>query len=114
MPIPRPDYIQGYVKESFGFDDLLEAVEPWADPEEVDRPITLSHLVGEIRTPGGDIVFGSLELAYDAACPVYGRQQANTLLESVDEPNTAHVAGFITDGLRFQISVHYSAPDRHG
>lgn len=114
MSEPVPDFIEGFLRTSFACDDVLETLGPSVDPTGADFSIPLAHLVGEFKRVGGDVVCGSRQVAYDAACLVFGRDRAMELLDSVDEPDTAYVAGFVCSGDRVRLSVHWSTYDGSG
>jgi tetratricopeptide (TPR) repeat protein len=58
----------------------------------------LSHLAGEYKGPGKDMMGAETQAAYDGACLVYRRNQARLYLGNPDPPGHAFVSTFTTDG----------------
>ena len=104
----RPDWIEGYLKDAFENNSIVERLDGVAVQTSGKFPIVLAHLAGEFKRRGGNMVCGSDQAAYDAAYLVYGRKQAQVLMHKADESGKAYVGSFVCDGQHLQISVHYT------
>ena len=110
----KPDFVEGYPTAAFAPYPIGDRLGGSAVLVPDESAIALPHLVGEIKRYGGDLLCGRCQAAYDAACLVYGRNNACISMSKMDKANTAYVGSFITDGDRLSISVHYSAKDDSG
>lgn len=104
----KPDWIEGYLKNAFQDNSIVEQLGDAAVQSHGKFPLVLAHLVGEFERRGGDIDCGSDQAAYDAAYLVHGRNHARILMHKTDESGMAHVGSFVCDGTHLQISVHYA------
>lgn len=114
LSAPKPDFVEGYLEKSFGPYRVKDRLGGSAVPTGARYPAALAHLAGEFKKSGGDLVLASQQAAYDAACLVFGRNNAATSIGEADAANTAHVGSFYTDGNQLAISIHYSAKDSSG
>ena len=110
----KPDFVEGYPKTAFGPYPVEERLGGSAVLAPGASAIALPHIAGEFKRLGGDMLCGTCQAAYDAACLVYGRNNARISVSKIDKANSAYVGSFITDGDRLSISVHYSANNDSG
>ncbi len=74
------------------------------------RSVTLPHLAGEWKGPGGDMREATLQSGYDGAALVRARNQALAYQGKSDPPEHASIVTFATDGTNLNLYAHYAAP----
>jgi hypothetical protein len=114
LSTPKPDLIQGFNLEAFEPYPVKDQLGGSAVPTPSLYPITLAHMAGEFKRPGGDLIQARCQAAYDAACLVYGRNTARELMGRADPPGIAHVGSFISDGTHLTTFTHYAIKDASG
>lgn len=110
LSAPRPDMFQGFGMLSFKPFPIDEALGGAAVVVEYARnSISLSHLAGEFKGRGMDMLQARSLSAYDGAALVYGRNEALKYLGDTDPDNHAAILSFSIDGTTINIFAHYSA-----
>lgn len=106
-----PHWVEGYFKDYFNQNPIVQSLEDSAVPTAGTFPIAIAHLIGEFKKLGGNLVIGSQQAAYAAACLVCGRNLARLSMQKTAEPGLAYVGSFVSDGHCLRISVHYTTED---
>lgn len=114
LSTPKPDLIQGISLEAFEPYPVKDRLGGSAVPTPSLFPITLAHMAGEFKRPGGDLIQARGQAAYDGASLVYGRNAARESMGRVDPPGTAHVGSFVSDGTHITTFAHYATKDASG
>jgi hypothetical protein len=115
LSAPQPDMIEGPGERFFKLfpvDDRLCGAAVLV--KEVPNSITLPHLAGEWKGPGGDIIETRTWSAYDGTTLVYGRNQALEYLGDFDPRSHATATTFTTDGTSINSFAHYPAQSEEG
>ncbi|TPX14833.1 uncharacterized protein E0L32_004942 [Thyridium curvatum] len=108
LPAPQPDFIEGLTREDykpFPVDEHIDGAVLYKDNTD---SITLPHLAGEWKGPGGNMNEAMLQSAYDGAALVYARNQALAYLGKSDPPGHAEIMTFTTDGTNLNLFAHYA------
>ena len=114
LSTPKPDLVQGLNLQAFEPYPVKDKLGGSAVPTPSLYPITLAHMAGEFKRPGGDLVLARGQAAYDAACLVYGRSIARESMGRSDPPGNTHVGSFISDGTHLTTFTHYATKDASG
>lgn len=114
LSTPKPDLIQGISLQAFEPYPVKDQLDGSAVPTSSLFPITLAHIAGEFKRPGGDLIQAQGQAAYDGASLVYGRSTARESMGRADPPGSAHVGSFISDGIHITTFVHYAAKNPLG
>lgn len=114
LSTPKPDLIQGISLQAFEPYPVKDQLDGSAVPTSSLFPITLAHIAGEFKRPGGDLIQAQGQAAYDGASLVYGRITAHESMGRADPPGSAHVGSFISDGVHITTFVHYAAKNSLG
>ncbi len=114
LSTPKPDLIQGISLQAFEPYPVKDQLDGSAVPTSSLFPITLAHIAGEFKRPGGDLIQAQGQAAYDGASLVYGRSMARESMGRADPPGSAHVGSFISDGIHITTFVHYAAKNPLG
>lgn len=104
----QPDMIEGINMPEFEPFPVREQLGGAATVYPGLAATTLPHLAGEWKGPGKDMILAQTQAAYDAACMVYGRNEACSFLGSPDPAGHAYVQTFTTDGTTLNTFAHYS------
>lgn len=108
----QPDMVEGLEMPAFAPFPIREKLGGAAVPNPGWGAITLPHIAGEWKGPGGLIEVARNQAAYDGACMVYGRNKALLFADSPDLVGYAQVFTFITDGEMLQTFAHYSSHEQ--
>ena len=107
---PQPDYVEGLGMEEYRPLPVDRYVNGAALYKDNPRSVTLPHLAGEWKGPGGDMKDATLQSGYDGAALVYARNQALSYQGKSDPPGHASITTFTTNGTRINFYAHYAAP----
>lgn len=106
--VAQPGMIEGYAQPVYlpfpARDELGGAAVVYQGPS----AITLPHLAGEWYGLDDSTLSAHLRARYAGACMVYGRNKALEYLGRVDEPGSAFVSSFATNGKSLSLYVHYA------
>ena len=105
----QPDMIEGIDLTQSGPFPVHDVLGGAAVPTLERHAPALSHLAGEWKGPGKDMICAETQAAYDGACLVYGRNKARVYLGNPDPPGHAYVSSFTTDGTILNTYTHYSS-----
>ncbi|KAK5651083.1 hypothetical protein OQA88_13703 [Cercophora sp. LCS_1] len=114
LPAPQPDFIQGPGMQTFGPFPVDECVSGAVLYKDNPRSVTLPHMAGEWKGPGGDMREATLQSGYDGAALVYARNQALAYQGKSDPPGHASITTFTTDGTQVHFYAHYATPAEDG
>lgn len=114
LSTPKPDLIQGISLEAFEPYPVKDRLGGSAVPTPSLFPITLAHMAGEFKRPGGNLIQAQGQAAYDGASLVYGRNAARESMGRADSPGTAHIGSFISDGTHITTFAHYAIQNALG
>jgi len=106
LSAPQPDLASGFRWEAFKFNNVLAGI-PGVIPHSDMNGISLPHLFGEFKRPGGDRVEGIAQAAYDGAYGVWARTQVLKEMQVCEVECAAHVFSFFTDGSFYAIYAHF-------
>ena len=110
----KPDLIEGITLEAFEPYPVKDQLGGAAVPTPSLFPITLAHMAGEFKRPGGNLIAAESQAAYDGASLVYGRNTARESMGKTDSLSAAHVGSFISDGKHIMTFAHYAMQDSSG
>jgi hypothetical protein len=110
LSAPRPDYIEGLEMEKYGPFPVYSHVDGAVLYKDDPLSLTLPHLAGEYKGPGGNMEIARLQSAYDGAALVYARNQALSYMGKSDPPGHAEITTFTTDGTNLDFYAHYATP----
>ena len=114
LSAPKPDLVQGINLQDFKPYPAREKLGGSAVPTPSKYAITLAHMAGEFKKPGGNLIQAQEQAAYDAASLVYGRNRALASMGKADTLATAHVGTFISDGTHIITSAHFATTGASG
>ncbi|CAK7197517.1 hypothetical protein SEUCBS139899_000164 [Sporothrix eucalyptigena] len=110
LSAPQPDFVQGLEMEAYRPLPVNKLVHGAVLYKDNPRSVTLPHIAGEWKGPGGDMREAALQTSYDGAAMVYARNQALAYHDQTDAPGHAAVSTFATDGSQVTFYAHYAAP----
>jgi hypothetical protein len=105
----QPDMVEGLDMPEFDPFPVRQQLGGAAVVTSGSNATTLSHLAGEWKGPGKDMVEAQTQAAYDGATLVYGRNKARTFLGRPDPAGHSFVSTFTTDGTTVNTFAHYSS-----
>ncbi|KAK0637393.1 hypothetical protein B0T17DRAFT_475825, partial [Bombardia bombarda] len=114
LSAPQPDYVEGLGMEEYRPLPVDKHVNGAVLYKDNPRSVTLPHLAGEWKGPGGDMREVTLQSGYDGAALVYARNQALTYQGKSDPPGHASITTFTTNGTHLNFYAHYATPARDG
>jgi hypothetical protein len=110
LSAPQPDFVEGLRMQEFRPFPVHKHVDGAVLYKDNPNSLTLPHLAGEWKGPGGNMKEATLQSAYDGAALVYARNKALAYLGKSDPPGHAEVTTFTTDWTNLTLYAHYAAP----
>lgn len=114
LSAPQPDFVEGLEMEEYRPLPVDKYVSGAVLYRDNPRSVTLPHLAGEWKGPGGDMREATLQSGYDGAALVYARNQALAYQGKADPPGHASVTTFTTNGTQLNFYAHYATPTGEG
>ncbi|KAL1845110.1 hypothetical protein VTK73DRAFT_1100 [Phialemonium thermophilum] len=114
LAAPQPDYVEGLGMEQFRPLPVDKHVDGAVLYRDNPRSVTLPHLAGEWKGPGGDMREATLQSGYDGAALVYARSRALAYQGTSDPAGHASITTFATNGAQLHLYAHYAAPSEDG
>ncbi|KAK0655333.1 hypothetical protein B0T16DRAFT_440595 [Cercophora newfieldiana] len=114
LSAPQPDYVEGLGMEEYRPFPVDKHVNGAVLYKDNPRSVTLPHLAGEWKGPGGDMREATLQSGYDGAALVYARNQALAFQGESDPPGHANITTFTTNGTQVHFYAHYATPTEDG
>ncbi|KAK0753894.1 hypothetical protein B0T18DRAFT_434462 [Schizothecium vesticola] len=110
LSAPQPDYVEGLGMEEYRPLPVDKHIHGAVLYKDNPRSVTLPHLAGEWKGPGGDIREATLQSGYNGAALVYVSNQALAFQGKADGPSYANITTFTTDGSEVHFYAHYATP----
>ncbi|KAK4182017.1 hypothetical protein QBC35DRAFT_218189 [Podospora australis] len=114
LSAPQPDFVEGLRKREYAPFPVEERVSGAVLYKDNPYSLTLPHLAGEWKGPGGDMREATLQGSYDGAALVYARNRALAYQGKSDPPGHASVTTFTTNGTQINFFAHYVAETEDG
>lgn len=114
LSTPQPDFVEGLGMQEyrpFPVDKHISGAVLYKDDR---HSVTLPHIAGEWKGPGGSMLEATLQSAYDGAALVHARNQAHEYSGKSDPAGHAKVTTFTTDGRNLNLFAHYAAETGDG
>lgn len=114
LSAPQPDFVEGLEMEEYQPFPVDEYVPGAVLVKDNPRSVTLPHIAGEWKGPGGDMREATLQSGYDGAALVYARNQALAHQGKADPPGHANITTFTTNGNQVNFYAHYATEAEDG
>ncbi|KAK0635851.1 hypothetical protein B0T17DRAFT_517470 [Bombardia bombarda] len=114
LSAPQPDFVEGLEMEEYQPFPIGEYVPGAVLVKNNPRSVTLPHIAGEWKGPGGDMREAELQSRYDGAALVHARNQALSYMGKSDPPGHAEITTFTTDGKNINFFAHYATEAEDG
>lgn len=114
LSAPQPDFVEGLEMEEYRPLPIDKHVNGAVLYKDNPRSVTLPHIAGEWKGPGGDMREATLQSGYDGAALVYARNQALAYQGKSDPPDHANITTFTTNGTQVHFYAHYATPTEDG
>ncbi|KAH6623871.1 hypothetical protein F5144DRAFT_595967 [Chaetomium tenue] len=114
LSTPQPDFIENIECEEYRSFPITTYIPGAVLYEDKLYSVTLPHIAGEWKGPGGSIETTRLKAAYTGAALIFARNQALDVIKKPDLTGHAKVITFTTDGLGLNFFAHYAAETEGG
>jgi hypothetical protein len=114
LSTPQPDFVEGLGMQEYRPFPVEKHVSGAVLYKDDPHSVTLPHIAGEWKGPGGSMLEATLQSAYDGAALVHARNQAREYSGKSDPAGHAKVTTFTTDGRNLNLFAHYVAETGDG
>ncbi|KAK0655532.1 hypothetical protein B0T16DRAFT_451193 [Cercophora newfieldiana] len=111
LSAPQPDFVEGVEEEEYHPFPIGTHVPSTVLYKDKDFSVTLPHIAGEWKRPGGDMGQAELQSRYDGAALVYARNQA---LSYMGKSDPFSIITFTTDGTTLKLFAHHATLSKKG